>query len=338
MRNGPGGASAPEQDARLQELLAWLREIAWQFTPPTPLTHARVLARRNPAVAASLRDVLGWSLPFGVRDLPVGMDDDLLLLLGRCNVLEEQMAPPGLTASPADKWFRSSVRCASFDDLLFLHSAYPTHGENAVFWGPDTYRFLRLIQANMPAHNPLAPGRVLDMGCGSGAGGMVASRLCPGAQLLFNDINPLALRYASINAQAAGLRADLALGDACDTSLGSIEGFFSVIVANPPYLVDDAARAYRHGGDNLGRALGVRMASAALQRLAPLGRLIMYTGVAIVDGRDPFIEDMRPLLAAAGCAWTYSEIDPDVFGEELERPAYRNAERIAAVGLVAVKA
>jgi hypothetical protein len=30
----------------------------------------------------------------------------------------------------------------------------------------------------------------------------------------------------------------------------------------------------------------------------------------------------------------YGELDPDVFGEELDTPAYACAERIAAVGLV----
>ncbi|MGE0403972.1 MAG: SAM-dependent methyltransferase, partial [Kofleriaceae bacterium] len=28
----------------------------------------------------------------------------------------------------------------------------------------------------------------------------------------------------------------------------------------------------------------------------------------------------------------YEEIDPDVFGEELDTPAYRDVDRIAAVG------
>jgi hypothetical protein len=81
----------------------------------------------------------------------------------------------------------------------------------------------------------------------------------------------------------------------------------------------------------------VRIGAQALERLLPGGCLILYTGVAIVDGIDHFIQDMEPFLGRAGCAYTYSEIDPDVFGEELERPVYRHADRIAAVGLVAVK-
>jgi len=33
----------------------------------------------------------------------------------------------------------------------------------------------------------------------------------------------------------------------------------------------------------------------------------------------------------------YRELDPDVFGEELDRSAYRNVERIAVVALDAIK-
>lgn len=36
----------------------------------------------------------------------------------------------------------------------------------------------------------------------------------------------------------------------------------------------------------------------------------------------------------AGARLSYRELDPDVFGEELEKPVYAGAERIAAVGAV----
>jgi hypothetical protein len=81
----------------------------------------------------------------------------------------------------------------------------------------------------------------------------------------------------------------------------------------------------------------MRIAVQALSRLAPGGQLLLYTGVAMVEGADPFIEDMAPLLAASGCEWTYDEIDPDVFGEEIERPVYAHIDRIAAVGLIATR-
>ncbi len=38
-----------------------------------------------------------------------------------------------------------------------------------------------------------------------------------------------------------------------------------------------------------------------------------------------------------GCSLRYREIDPDIFGELLDEPAYREVERIAAIGAVLVK-
>jgi SAM-dependent methyltransferase len=309
----------PAFDAALKALLQHLREQAYEFITITPLSHARVLANRGGSPGKSLRDAFGWSLAFPAPVLPGGLLD---LLLQTGVVLREGAL------------YRSQARVSSFDGDLFAHSAFPTTAQDAVFFGPDTYRFLNLIRDHMPAASPQATLRIADVGCGSGAGGILAARLRVGAQLVLNDINPLALCYARINAAAAGVEVQTALGDA----LSATSGDFDVVLSNPPYLEDDAARAYRHGGGDLGRALSVKIGAQALQRLAPGGRLILYTGVAIVDGVDHFIREMEPFLGQASCTYTYAEIDPDVFGEELERPVYRQVDRIAAVGLVAVKA
>lgn len=42
-------------------------------------------------------------------------------------------------------------------------------------------------------------------------------------------------------------------------------------------------------------------------------------------------------MGRIGGRTSYDEIDPDVFGEELEQPAYAAAHRIAAVGLVVTR-
>jgi methylase of polypeptide subunit release factors len=306
-------------DAALKALLQHLREQAYTFTTVTPLTHARVLVNRQGIPANNLRDIFGWSLGFSDTAMPAALLD--LLVLHGVVVREEAQ-------------HRSRVRVASFDGDLFVHSAFPTLANDAVFFGPDTYRFLNLIRDHMPVAAADKPLRIADVGCGSGAGGIMAARLRVGAQVTLNDINPLALRYAGINAASAGVDVELALSDA----LSAVAGDFDVVLSNPPYLEDDAARAYRHGGGDLGRALSVKIGAQALQRLLPGGRLILYTGVAMVDGVDHFIREMEPFLGQAACTYTYAEIDPDVFGEELERPVYRQADRIAAVGLVAVKA
>ncbi|MDP2816722.1 MAG: class I SAM-dependent methyltransferase [Polaromonas sp.] len=311
--------SAAAFDAALKALLQHLREQAYQFTAVTPLTHARALVNRQGIPANSLRDIFGWSLGFSEPAMPAALLDVLLL---HGVVVRE------------DALYRSRIRVASFDGDLFVHSAFPTLANDAVFFGPDTYRFLNLIRDHMPVATADRPLRIADVGCGSGAGGILAARLRVGAHVTLNDINPLALRYAGINAASAGVDVELAPGDA----LSAVTGDFDVVLSNPPYLEDDAERAYRHGGGDLGRALSVKIGAQALQRLLPGGRLILYTGVAIVDGVDHFIREMEPFLRQAGCTYTYAEIDSDVFGEELERTVYRQADRIAAVGLVAVKA
>lgn len=309
-----GATDVSGPDKALVALLAALRDSGYQFTTPTPLTHQRIWQHRAGAPAESQRDVFGWSLPFDAAVLP----PTLLALAQQAGVLVQE----------ADR-YRSTVRVSSLRGLLYLHSAFPTHAADAVFFGPDTYRFANFLRQNLQGETRTAL-RLLDIGCGSGAGGLVAAGLCPQLQLVLNDINPQALRFAAANAQAAGVLAEYALGDA----LSAVQGDFDCIIANPPYLADDSHRAYRDGGDRLGRALSVRMATEALPRLRPGGRLLLYTGVAMLGGQDPFLDEMAPLLDAAQGRWQYYEIDPDVFGEELERPVYRRCDRIAAVGLV----
>jgi methylase of polypeptide subunit release factors len=305
-----------------------LREVAatgYRFTTVTPLTHQRVLARRGREPGTTLRDIFGWNLPFEAG----AVSPALLATMKDAGVVRH-----------SGTLLQSTVRIASLGDDLFFHSAYPTVQENAVFFGPDTSRFARFIRhALQPrrVHTP-RPLRVLDVGCGSGAGGIAAARALAQAGLssavvVMNDINPLALQFTAVNAEVANVPVTLAQGDA----LSAVEGNFDLVISNPPYLDDAAQRAYRHGGARLGRALSARIAAESLKRLAPGGQLLLYTGVAVVDGEDPFLAEMQPLLEASGCEWSYAEIDPDVFGEELDRPVYAHIDRIAAVGLVATR-
>jgi hypothetical protein len=116
-----------------------------------------------------------------------------------------------------------------------------------------------------------------------------------------------------------------------------VEGDFDLIVANPPYMADPSERAYRHGGGPLGAGLSLRIVEQALPRLTPGGSLVLYTGVAMVDGRDPFLEALEPWRDSPDFGWTYKELDPDVFGEELLTPGYQDVERIAVVALVVTR-
>lgn len=343
-----------------------LREAGYSFVTPTPETLRRVNARPGNAVARDLRGVFGWSRPFGEGVLPPAM----LALLERAGALEQvdaaaegtsrmsateedrgtaaseegsgtvaseedhrtaaseegsrkaatRPAPGGATAR-----FRSAVRFSSLEGQLFVHSAWPTTAADAVFFGPDTVRYAALLLRSVQR-----AGRVADVGCGSGAGGIL---LAPRAQkVILSDVNPLALRYARVNAALAQVedRIEIVESDV----LRAVEDPLDLVVSNPPYLADDRGRVYRDGGGPRGIDLSVRLAREALARLSPGGRLLLYTASPIENGVDPLLAALKPLLA--GSAFSYVELDPDVFGEELERSAYSAADRIAVVALDAV--
>jgi SAM-dependent methyltransferase len=265
-----------------------------------------------------LRDVFGWSRPFE----PGLLLADEQRQLQQAGVLEE-----------SNGHLKSRVRWSSLDDLLFVHSAFPTDAADSVFFGPDTYRFAQLIHAHLQ-HNFVPIRRAVDIGCGAGVGAIVIARARREAQVLAVDINPAALRLTAINAALAEV-ANVST-EASDVLQG-VDGHFDLIVANPPYMADPAERAYRHGGGAFGAQLSLRIVEQALNRLAPGGSLVLYTGVAMIDGLDPFLQALTPRLESPMFGWTYRELDPDVFGEELLTPGYQRVERIAVVALIVTR-
>ncbi|MEZ5959885.1 MAG: methyltransferase [Hyphomonadaceae bacterium] len=295
-------------------LLAALRERSYEFVTPTPASHARVLAKRKAETEHDLRDIFGWSLPFA----PEEIDGALLSTLRNGDLIEEH-----------DERLKSRVRVSSLDGDLFAHSAYPTTQNDAVFFGPDSYRFATFLRQTLPALSPRS--RLVDIGAGSGVGAIVAARITQ-ARAVLTDINPLALNFAAANwAQASAGEAEFI---ACD-GLSGVNGDVDLIIANPPYIADPAHRAYRDGGGMHGGELSFTWAHQAARRLERGGAFLLYTGSAIVDGEDKLKTALFEALD--GFDITYREIDPDVFGEELEREDYADVERIAVVGLVAIK-
>ncbi|HEX8445454.1 MAG TPA: methyltransferase [Sphingomonas sp.] len=297
----------------LGALLRILAAQEYRFVTVSPATHARVVARDGRHVAHDLRDILGWSLPFRADAVPA----EILALL----------EAGGAVRSVAGGLLQATVRVSCVHGLLFLHSAYPTTEADAVFLGPDSYRFADLIMAD--SGTLPAGARILDYGAGAGVGGIVAARHQPDARLTLADINPRALFLASINAAHAGVRHETVAASSPD----AVTGAYDLIVANPPFMMDHDRRAYRDGGDLHGARLSLDWVLAGVGKLTPGGRLILYTGVAIVDGRDALLDALRRRLPDEGLRCRYRELDPDIFGEELDQPAYAEVERIAAVGL-----
>ena len=153
-------------------------------------------------------------------------------------------------------------------------------------------------------------------------------------ELILTDINPKALEYAKINAEVASV----AHVKFCISDLYSaIQAPVDLIIANPPYLVDSLQRAYRNGGGIHGSLLSTRIVLEGLPILADGGAMILYTASPIVDGKDTFLASIRDSLLSKSIAYTYEELDPDVFGEELLKEAYKNVDRIAVVSLVLTK-
>ncbi len=308
------------------ELGRALLKEGYQFTTVTPETHRRILAREPDKNANSLRELFGWNRPLPVVNLPPA----ILQLAERAQLIERQ-----------GNQVTSKVRFSTLNQNIFMHSAFPTEQEDAVFFGPDSYRFVRfLIQKIKSAKS------IVDIGCGSGVGGLALARHLKESHkkdhtknytvelenFFLADISVRALEFARINSKMANakppqfLQSDL---------FKNIPTGIDVVIANPPFIMDRQERFYRHGGQAHGSELSVRIVAEALNYLQPGGQLVLYTGTAVVNGRDIFRQAIAPLIKDLD--FSYEEIDPDIFGEELTENNYLDVERIAAVGLVVFK-
>ena len=286
---------------RLIRLGRLLQEAGYHFTTITPESHARVNRRRGNERARTLRDVFGWSRPFESSLLPQEMRQLVEI----------------------DNLGKSKVRFSTDEDKIFVHSAFPTTGADSVFFGPDTYRYLKLLRRLKPKAK-----RAVDVGCGTGAGGIAIAGDCD--QVVLADINDLALDYARVNVALNGVtNGEIVQSDV----LRGVEGPIDLVISNPPYLIDEKARLYRDGGGQFGEGLSVEIVRQAVERLPPGGRILIYTASAIVDGVDTFWRLVEPVLGPRASGLGYYEVDPDVFGEELDRPVYSGVDRIAVVAL-----
>lgn len=300
-----------DADDALLELLAALRRRRYCFVTPNNATHRIVVDRPDKRIGRDLRDVLGWSLPFR----PGSVDEEVETLLARAGCL-----------TAVEGGLKATIRVSEVQSQLFLHSAFPSD-DDSVFLGPDTYRFAEFLRSELAA-NARRIERILDVGAGAGAGGVVAARITGASDVLLSDVNARGLRLAGLNAAHAGIPVRTALGN----GLEGLEGPFDLVVANPPFIAEDG-RTYADGGRN-GTELSLRWATDVMTRLSPDGCLLMYTGAPIVRGEDALRDALEQAAKARLMRFAYREIDPDIFGSELTRAAYAGVERIAAVGIV----
>lgn len=305
----------------LKALGQYLLANHYRFITITPLSHARVLERNAAAQIPTLRDIFGWNRSFSLD----AIDPDLKRLMQEADILQA-----------LGQQYKSKVRFSTLDDQIFVHSAYPTHAADSVFFGPDSYRFANLLKRETKKLATDGPLKILDIGTGSGIGGIIAVQCFPKkpVELLLADINPKALEFARINASLA----DIADVSYVESNLYSaIHAPVDLIISNPPYLLDSKTRDYRHGGGQYGELLSTRIVEEGLPLLAPNGTLILYTASAVVEGQDIFMRSLNTLMQNNDYQFSYEEVDPDVFGEELSQPEYQDADRIAVVALVVKK-
>lgn len=310
--------AANDEDQAALRLLGWLDRQGYDFVTITPESHRRVVARPAMAQASDLRGIFGWSLPFD--EATAGAELFAVLREG------------GLVRGNGGVW-KSAVRVSRVRGRLFLHSAFPTDSDDSVFLGPDTLRFLDFIERELISH-PAPATRLIDIGAGAGVGGILAARMLPTPpRVELADINRRALGFARINAAHAGVEVETIESN----GVAAIAPGFDLAIANPPFIIDEGGPAYRHGGDMHGAELSLRWTLDAAAKLAGGGRVLLYTGSAIVAGQDAVRDALERELPRLGCTLSWRELDPDIFGEELARPAYAQVERIAAIGAVVTK-
>jgi len=159
-----------------------------------------------------------------------------------------------------------------------------------------------LIEAAVAHFGARGPGRVLDLGVGSGALLLAALDQWPGATGIGVDRSERAVAIARANAERLGLagRADIRPGDWA----AGIDERFDLLLCNPPYVESGARLAPDVAGHEPASALFAGPDGLDdYRRLAPeIGRLLAPGGLAAVEIGSDQADAVRALFAAEGLA------------------------------------
>lgn len=146
-------------------------------------------------------------------------------------------------------------------------------------------------------------GKTLDLGCGTGIQGIIASmKKC---DVTFSDIDNEALKCARRNAALNGIEGKFVLSDMFE----SIEGKFNTIIFNPPYVPSGHKRHVALDGGRRGRELIDRFLSSYRHHVLEKHRILLLEsslngyeadlerlGARIVSKGHYFFEDLVVLL------------------------------------------
>lgn len=119
------------------------------------------------------------------------------------------------------------------------------------------------------------PGEtLLDLGCGSGIGGLCVAVRVPGIHLTGLELQPAYADLARQNAAQNGVALDIVTGDLVEMPADLRQQHFDHVIANPPYFDRHASTAAQDPGRE--RAMGeaaplADWVRAAARRVAPKG-------------------------------------------------------------------
>jgi len=151
--------------------------------------------------------------------------------------------------------------------------------------------------------------RVLDLCCGSGVQGLVASRYS--RSVVAVDLNPRAVRFARFNAQLNGV-------DNYEVRLGSlyevVEGeTFDCILANPPFVPSpETSLKFRDGGAS-GEIVLRAIVEGSWAHMTAEGRLCIVTDLVDIDTYESKITSWLGEVDAYGLILTTADRDEILF-------------------------
>lgn len=147
---------------------------------------------------------------------------------------------------------------------------------------PETELLVDLVLAELRGR---PTGRLIDLCTGSGAIALAVKHEAPDASVSAVELDPMALAWATRNAELLGLEVELLAG-AAESALPGRDGTLDVVVSNPPYIpvgmvpIDPEVRDHDpaialYGGSDDGLRIPLEVAARAAQLLRPGGLLVM---------------------------------------------------------------
>ena len=151
--------------------------------------------------------------------------------------------------------------------------------------------------------------RVLDLCCGSGVQGLVASRYA--RTVMAVDLNPRAVRFARFNAQLNGIgNYEVRLGSLYEVVEGEA---FDCILANPPFVPSpETSLKFRDGGAT-GEDILRAIVEGSWAHLNPEGRLCIVTDLVDIDTYEPKLKSWLGEVNAYGLILTTADRNEILF-------------------------